>query len=156
MLHATVSVFSPSQALPPFDSNTFTCLERDFLPPPHVFEQDDQLPKGSHPQSTGHNPMLQSAVSVSSPSQGCPPFDAGISSSLERDFLPSPHVFEQDDQLPKGPHSQSTGHNSMLQSTVSVSSPSQGCHPLDAGISTSLERDFSPPPHVLEQVDHSP
>ena len=47
-------------------------------------------------------------VLVASPKHAFPPFNAGVVSDRERVFSPPPHDFEQDDQSPKGPQTQST------------------------------------------------
>ena len=94
-------------------------------------------------------------VSVAFPEQSCPPFDAAVATSLVRVFSPPPHDTEQDDQSPYDPHRQLTGQPPVLQATDSVASPSQSCPPFDAGVSTSLVRDFSPPPHDTVQDDQS-
>ena len=99
---------------------------------------------------------MQSLISVSFPLQGWPPFEAGVDTFLERNFSPPLHVFEHDVQAPYVPHTQFTGQTSVLQTSVSVSFPSHDCPPFDAGVATFLVRDFSPPPHVCEQDDHSP
>ena len=138
------------------DANLITFLERDFSPPPHVFEQGDQSPYGPHSQSTAHPSVLHGLVSVASPSQAFPPLFSGVDTYRWRDFSPPPHVFEQDDHSPYDPHSQSTAHPSVLHGLVSVASPSQAFPPLDTGLEADLWRDFSPPPHVFEQDDHSP
>ena len=138
------------------DATLITCLERDFIPPPHVFEQDDHSPYDPHSQSTAQPSVLHGLVSVASPSQAFPPLDSGVDTYLWRDFSPPPHVFEQDDHSPYDPHSQSTAHSFVLQLVVSVASPSQGFPPFDTGLETDLWRDFSPLPHVFEQDDHSP
>ena len=91
------------------DAGLATCLERDFSPPPHSFEQDDHSPYAPHSQSTTQASALQPLVSVAFPSQAFPPFDAGVETDLWQDFSPPPHVFEQDDHSPYGPHLQSTG-----------------------------------------------
>ena len=48
----------------------------------------------------GQVTSLQAIVSVASPSQSFPPFDAGVATCLVRDFSPSPQVLEQVDHSP--------------------------------------------------------
>ena len=93
---------------------------------------------------------------VASPKHAFPPFNAGVVSDLERVFSPPPHDFEQDDQSPKGPQTQSTGHASVLQEDISVACPLHACPPFDASVATDLERVFSPPPQDFEHEDQSP
>ena len=48
------------------------------------------------------------------------------------------------------------GHASVLHCPVSVAEPVHGAPPFDAGVASGLVLVFVPPPHVAEQVDHSP
>ena len=48
------------------------------------------------------------------------------------------------------------GHARELQASVSVAEPLQGAPPFSAGVVSVLVRVLVPPPHVAEQVDHSP
>ena len=41
-----------------------------------------------------------------------------------------------------------------LQICVSIAFPSHARPPFDAGVAIGLKRDWSPPPHDLEQDDH--
>ena len=88
------------QGLPPFEASTASDLVRDFSPPPHVFEHGDQLPYELHSQSTGHGLVLQVSTSANSPWHVRPPFEAGTSIDLVRDFFPPPHDFEHGDHWP--------------------------------------------------------
>ena len=90
------------------------------------------------------------------PSHTRPPFDVEVANGLKRNWSPPPHDLEHNDHSPKGPHSQSTGHASVLQICDSVLFPSHARPPFNAGEANGLERDCSPPLHDLEHVDHSP
>ena len=48
------------------------------------------------------------------------------------------------------------GHPAELQDSVSVAEPLHSAPPFTAEISSALVRVLEPPPHVAEQVDHSP
>ena len=48
------------------------------------------------------------------------------------------------------------GHALELQVAVSVAEPGHGLPPFEAGVATVLVRVLVPPPHVAEQVDHTP
>ena len=72
-----------------------------------------------------------------------------------RKIFPSPQLFEQEDQSPKGPHLQSILQRSVLQTICSIAFPSHSLPPFDAGISCDLDRVFMPPPHLSEHTLHS-
>ena len=156
VLQEFVSEEPPTHSLPPFDAHISFDLERVFSPPPQVFEHEDQLPNDPHLQSTGQLCVLQAFVSEDTPSHSLPPFDAKVSFDLERVFTPPPQDFEHEDQRPKTPHLQSTGHALVLHEVVSLTSPLQSFPPFEATVNFDLDRDFCPPPQDFEHELHSP
>ena len=98
-------------------------LQRVWLPPPQVFEQDVQSLQSFQEQFTGQCCVLHDLFSSEDPEHSFPPWRAGFM-SLERIWLPAPQVFVQDDQLLQSFQAQSTGQGLVLsQYLVSSEDP---------------------------------
>ena len=104
MLQTVVCRRSPLHEEPPHLGRTAYDLVRTEVPPPHVAEQELQLPQFSNRQLTGQHPELQSLVCSLMPLQEKPPHLGFTACALFRVETPIPQVTEQELQLPHPLH----------------------------------------------------
>mmetsp|Transcript_19113 Transcript_19113/g.59108 ORF Transcript_19113/g.59108 Transcript_19113/m.59108 type:complete len:209 (-) Transcript_19113:266-892(-) len=156
LLQAFSSLAASVQSVPPLAGSSALRRNRMVVPPPHVFEQLDQLSHSVHVQFTGQPSTLQSSSSTGEPVQGLPPLAPAATTERLRTDLPPPQLLEQAGQALQGPHLQSTAQAGMWQDSSMDLLPSQSLPPCWASTARVRLRERVPLPQLPLQVLQAP